>query len=76
MLYVAPDGNYGNADGLVTVDDDGFDDHFYGYLDECNDWLRPSYAEWFADNQHELAEDTTIEDGCAECDDWIEWVKG
>ena len=73
MLYVAPDGNYGEAEYLVVVDDSDFDDHFVGYLDEQSDYLRPSYAQWFQDNPHDL--DTSIEDGCAECDDWIEWAS-
>ena len=61
MLYVAFDGNYGDNDGMVVVDDSNFDDHFYNYLDNCSDWLRPSYAEWFADNEHDFIEADNLE---------------
>jgi hypothetical protein len=72
-FYVSPNGDYGDATGLVVIDVQDFDDHFFGYLDEQSDWLRPSYAEWFEDNPHEL--ETDIEDGCDVCKDWIEWAS-
>lgn len=72
MLYVAPDGNYGEAEYLVVVDDSDFDDHFVGYLDECSDYLRPSFAKWFEDNQHDFAPSPSIEWACLECDEWFE----
>lgn len=75
MLYVAPDGNYGEAEDLVIVDNESFDEHFYGYLDTCSDWLRPSYAEWFADNDHDFLESESIQWECETCEDWISDFK-
>ena len=75
MLYVAPDGNYGNAEGLVQVDNESFDEHFYNYLDDCEDWLRPSFAEWFGDNDHDFEKADDLSWACSVCEDWIDWAK-
>jgi hypothetical protein len=74
MLYVAPDGNYGEAEYLVVVDDENFDEHFVGYLDHCSDWLRPSYAKWFEDNQHDF-EQGSLEWECQVCEVWLSDVS-
>jgi hypothetical protein len=75
-LYVSPDGNYGDKEGMVFVNTESFDEHFWIYLEYISDWMRPSYAEWFADNDHDLDQDpTTVIPTCLECDDWIKWVK-
>jgi len=76
MLYVLPDGNYGNADGLLVIDNDNFDNHFYNYLDFMSDWLRPSFVEWFADNDHNFEEkpDSSIEE-CLVCEVWLSDVS-
>jgi len=75
MLYVAFDGNYGDSDGMVVVDNDDFDDHFYQYLDYCSDWQRPSFAEWFEKNNHELVPENGVEWSCDTCEDWINDVQ-
>lgn len=75
-LYVSPDGNYGDKEGIVFVNTESFDEHFWGYLDHISDWMRPSYAEWFADNDHDLEQDPDEPiQQCEKCEDWIEWVK-
>jgi hypothetical protein len=70
-FYVSPNGDYGDATGLVVIDVQDFDDHFFGYLDQSSDWLRPSYAEWFEDNQHDF-EQGSLEWACSVCDEWFE----
>jgi hypothetical protein len=70
-FYVSPNGDYGDATGLVVIDVQDFDDHFFGYLDQSSDWLRPSYAEWFEDNQHDF-EQGSLEWACSICDEWFE----
>lgn len=70
MLYVAPDGNYGDSEGMVVVDESNFDDHFFNYLDYCSDWHRPSFAEWFADNEHEFVQ-TDEKWECEECETYL-----
>jgi len=75
-LYVSPDGNYGDNEGMVVVNTESFDEHFWGYLDGISDWMRPSYAEWFFDNNHDFEEDLdSAISQCEECEDWIRWVK-
>jgi hypothetical protein len=75
LMYVAFDGNYGDDEGLVVVDSSNFDDHFYGYLDDCSDWLRPSYAEWFSGNEHEFEAYDKDEYSCLTCDQWLDEVS-
>jgi len=72
MLYVAPDGNYGEAEYLVVVDNESFDEHFYGYLDTCADWLRPSFAKWFEENDHDFTQADNLEWACSVCEEWLE----
>jgi hypothetical protein len=74
MLYVSPDGNYGNADGLVIVDDN-VDNHLFNYLDDVSDWIRPDYVQWFADNDHQFEEEQGMEFACAVCEEWINDFK-
>jgi hypothetical protein len=76
MLYIAADGNYGNAENIAIVNNESFDEHFYDYLENLSDYMKVSYAEWFADNSHDLEQnpDSAIEE-CLECEDWIAWVK-
>lgn len=70
MLYVAFDGSYGDAEGLVVINNESFDEHFYNYLDYLSDWLRPSYAEWFSQNDHSfLRGDRNFE--CYVCEDYL-----
>lgn len=71
-LYVSPDGNYGDNAGMVVVNAESFDEHFWGYLDTVSDWLRPDYTLWFADNNHDFEQDpnTAIAE-CKECEVWI-----
>jgi hypothetical protein len=76
MLYISESGDYGDSEGLVIVDNDSFDEHFYGYLDNCSDWLRGSYAEWFEKNDHDFLEgESGIQWECQTCEDWIEDFK-
>jgi hypothetical protein len=75
MLYVSPDGNYGDADGLVQVDNESFDEHFYGYLDGLSDWMRPDYAVWFSENDHDFEKMAYSEYDCEVCEEWITQMK-
>ena len=72
-LYVAFDGNYGDSEGLVVIDNDNFDEHFYNYLDFMSDWLRPDFARWFEHNDHNFqqVENSSIAE-CQVCEDWID----
>jgi hypothetical protein len=74
MLYVAFDGSYGDSEGMVVVDNESFDEHFYNYLDSCADWIRPSFAKWFEDNQHDF-EQGRLEWECQVCEDWLSDVS-
>lgn len=71
MFYVAFDGNYGDSEGMVVVDNESFDEHFYNYLDDCEDWLRPSFAEWFEKNDHDFQVGRKGWE-CVVCDEWLE----
>ena len=75
MLYVAPDGNYGEAEYLVVVDNESFDEHFYNYLDHCSDWLRPSFAKWFEENDHDFTQADNLEWECQVCEVWLSDVS-
>jgi hypothetical protein len=72
MLYVAFDGSYGDSEGMAIVDNDTFDDHFYNYLDECSDWLRPSFAKWYESNIHDFTQAKNLEWACSVCEEWLE----
>ena len=56
-FYFAPDGNWGGADGLVTVEADGLDEHFIEYVDNVGEYRRAEWAEWFAKNNHAYKND-------------------
>ena len=70
MLYVAFDGSYGDSEGMVVVDNDNFDEHFYEYLDGVSEWLRPSYAQRFESNDHNFIQGNK-EWECEECEQWL-----
>jgi len=75
MLYVAEDGNYGDSTGLVIVDNESLDEHFYNYLEYCSDWLRAGYAEWFSENDHDFMESEGLHAECIICEEWINDIK-
>ena len=62
-FYFSPDGNWGGADGLVVVSDNGLDEHFVEYVDAISDYDRPEWAKWFAKNNH-----TQSDSGYGNCD--------
>jgi hypothetical protein len=67
-FYFATDGNWGGADGLVVVSDDGLDEHFTEYVDSISEYDRPEWAEWFAKNDHAQKDDGY--GGCDYCDNF------
>jgi hypothetical protein len=68
-FYFATDGNWGGADGLVTVDASDLDDHFLEYVDSVGEYERPEWAAWFAKNNHAIP--LTDTDGmCYYCDNF------
>jgi hypothetical protein len=71
-LYVAPDGNYGDSEDIVIVNNESFDEHFYGYLDNATDWLRPLYASWFEQNDHDFEQSEDLPWACAICEKYLE----
>ncbi len=74
-LYVAPDGNYGDSEGMVVIDNESFDEHFYNYLDAITDWLRPDYAVWFRENDHDFQKEEGLDWACSVCEHWFEGQK-
>jgi hypothetical protein len=71
-LYVAPDGNYGDSEDIVIVNNESFDEHFYGYLDNSTDWLRPLYASWFEQNDHDFEQSEDLPWACSICEKYLE----
>jgi hypothetical protein len=73
MLYIAKDGNYGEAENLVIVNNESFDEHFYQYLEYCSDSIRSEFAKWFEANDHDFHEgDNSLPWECKVCEKYFE----
>jgi hypothetical protein len=66
-FYFAEDGNFGDADNILLVDDDNLDAHFWEGLDWSSDNDRLSFAKWFAGNDHET-DNAGDQTSCSLCD--------
>jgi hypothetical protein len=73
-FYFADDGNWGDASGLIVIEEGSVENHFWEIVDNCHDNDRNSFAFWFKNNDHD-PEETTEQYGfsggvCAVCDNW------
>jgi hypothetical protein len=66
-FYFAEDGNFGDADNILLVDDATLDNHFWEGLDWSSDSDRLLFAKWFADNNH-ATDNSGSETSCSLCD--------
>jgi hypothetical protein len=72
--YFADDGNWGDASGLLIIETEMVDKHFWEVLESTTDHDRNSFAAWFKSNDHDQ-EDTSNQYGfsggvCLTCDHW------
>jgi hypothetical protein len=68
--YFAEDGNFGDANDILLVDDENLDVHFWEGLDWSADSDRLTFAKWFAGNNHKTDSKGT-QTSCSLCDSKI-----
>lgn len=75
LYYIAEDGNWGEAEGLVILDDSEgtIHDHVWDVIREARDNERPAFASWasnFGDHEPtEAEEEYGVSNGvCGTCD--------
>jgi len=67
--YFAGEGSYGDASDIVIVDVSGLDSHWASFIEEVNEWQRPSFMRWFVENQTHYQDEHSYT-ACRVCEKW------